>query len=79
MHGLLSLQSATVGHLPGPAEMPVSQSSPPSRIPLPHTAEQSASLVLLQPDGQQPSLVVPLQAVMSWWWQRPVQLAAEPV
>src|SRR5262249_21256791 len=37
--------------------IPVSQCSPASTTPLPHTATQSASLLAVQPCGQQPSLV----------------------
>lgn len=48
VHALPSLQSA--GQLP-------SQVSPLSTVPLPHVAEQSLSLLLVQPAGQQPSPV----------------------
>ena len=47
-----------VGQEPGlPAVMPVSQVSPGSTMPFPHTAGQSTSVLALQPVGQQPSLV----------------------
>jgi hypothetical protein len=53
VQALLSLQ--LVGHLPAPEVMPMSQSSPLSTAPLPQLTEQSLSLLLVQPDGQQPS------------------------
>jgi len=54
-----------VGHLPAPLVMPVSHCSPASTMPLPQTEEQSASVVLSAPGGQQPSIVVPDGVVMS--------------
>ena len=66
VHGLLSLQSAVtlVGHLPAPLVMPVSQVSPASTTPLPQVEEQSTSVLWLQPEAQQPSLVAPEQVVI---------------
>ena len=54
-----------VGHLPAPLVMPVSHCSPFSTMPLPQTEEQSASVVLSAPGGQQPSIVVPDGIVMA--------------
>ena len=64
VHELLSLQSAIVGHLPAPLVMPVSQVSPASTTPLPQVEEQSTSVLWLQPEAQQPSLVAPEQVVI---------------
>src|SRR5262249_38714178 len=50
-----------VGQLPA---MPVSQVSPGSSTPLPHTGTQSASLTLVQPGAQHPSLLAPLQEMI---------------
>src|SRR5438128_380030 len=61
-----------VGHDPGwPAPIPVSQFSPGSTMPLPHTAGQSLSLLALQPDGQQLSAVKEQVAAtcVQWAWQ----------
>jgi hypothetical protein len=55
VQALLSLQDA--GQFP-------SQVSPVSTVELPHVAEQSLSLLLLHPAGQQPSPVT--QVVMVW-------------
>jgi hypothetical protein len=54
-----------------------SQVSPASTIPLPQVEEQSASLALSQPGGQQPSPV--RHAVIVWWLQAALQDAAAPV
>ncbi len=62
VQALVSAQLATVGHESAPVAMPVSQVSPGSLTPLPHEAEQSESLVPLQPGAQQPS--PPTQVVM---------------
>jgi len=62
VQALPSLQSA--GQLP-------SQTSPGSTWPLPHDAEQSLSLLWLQPAGQQPS--PPTQALTAAWVQAVVQ------
>jgi hypothetical protein len=68
------------GHVVGHIESG-SHVSPTSTIPLSHEAGQSTSRLavdVLQPGGQQPSLVVPLQG--SWVVeQRALQVAAEPV
>src|SRR5436190_850429 len=53
VHDIMSLH--VVGHAPTPVAMPVSQSSPDSRTPLPHATAQSLSVVLFAPLGQQPS------------------------
>ena len=67
-----------VGQLPARA---VSQVSPPSTTPLPHTAAQSPSLLRLQaprpPPGQQPSPAV--HAVIAACVQATLQLAFAPV
>src|SRR5262249_36169657 len=78
VHGLLSLQSAGVGHLAGPLAMPVSHWSPPSSTPLAHVAEQSRSLLGLQVAGQHPSFAVPMHWVIAACEQSAVQLLAEP-
>jgi hypothetical protein len=54
-----------------------SQVSPASTLPLPQLAEQSPSVVLSQPAGQQPSPL--LQAVMGLWLHVTLQVAALPV
>ena len=56
----LSSQSSSVGHLPAPRAILVSQFSPASSTPLPHTTGQSRSVRELAPEGQQPSLVARL-------------------
>jgi hypothetical protein len=57
--------SQLVAHAPAPEAIPLSQVSPDSTTPLPQTALQSESLLLLQPAGQQPSPEV--QFVMLVW------------
>jgi hypothetical protein len=54
-----------------------SQVSLASTVPLPQLAEQSLSLALLHPDGQQPSPGA--QRVMGWWEQAILQVLALPV
>src|ERR1022692_2883721 len=55
--GASFVQSAATGQAPGaPAAMPRSQTSPGSTVPLPQVGEQSGSMELLAPAGQQPSL-----------------------
>src|SRR5688572_439680 len=69
VHTLLSLH--VVGHAPGwPAGIVVSQVSPAiiSTTPLPHDAEQSLSLMLFAPAGQQPS---PLTACVICVFEQP--------
>jgi hypothetical protein len=69
------MSSQFVGHAPAPATMPVSQTSPGSRMPLPHIAVQSVSVFAFAPLGQQPSPSV--GAVMSVCRQTAVH--AEPL
>jgi len=66
------LSSQEVGQLPGG-----SQVSPGSRTSLPQLAEQSSSLVALQPAGQHPSALS--QLVMGVAAQVALQAAADPV
>lgn len=68
VHELPSLQSA--GQLP-------SQVSPGSTTRLPQLAEQSLSVLLLQPAGQQPSPVTHCE--IAWWLQAALQFDALPV
>ena len=71
VHGWV-LGAQLVGQAPGlPAVMPVSHSSPGSTMPLPQIGWQSTSVLALQPDGQQPSLVNEQVAAtcVQWVWQ----------
>src|SRR5262245_48742789 len=68
----LSLQSAGQGVL-----VPFSQVSPVSSTRLPHDAEQSRSLLELQPDGQQRSLL--RHCVIGTRSQRRLQVLALPL
>jgi hypothetical protein len=70
VHALLSSQ--VVGHVLGG-----SQVSPAEITPSPHLGEQSLSLPMLQPAGQQPSSFA--QAVIGSWVQATLQVAAVPV
>ena len=55
LHG--SLLGQLVGQAPGRrAAIPMSQVSPVSTVPLPHTIGQSLSTARVAPGGQQPSL-----------------------
>jgi hypothetical protein len=87
VHALGAVQ--LVGQAPvWPAAMAVSQVSPVSTTPLPQQLAtpvvhvvigQSASVALVQPAGQQPSLVVPLQVVIGVFTHLAEQSAALPV
>src|SRR5262249_31343952 len=72
------LDGQVTGQAPGiPGGMPVSQRSEPSTTPLPHTGLQSMSVLKLQPEGQQPSLVK-LQRVIALCAHWAVQVCALP-
>lgn len=66
-----------LGQAPAPVAMAVSQLSPVSTLPFPQVAEQSGSVAVTQPVGQQPS-VVGKHALVGVAMQAAEQAPAEP-